>query len=384
MTRAPLKVGIIGVQPGRSWAARSHIPALRALPDLYELVGVANTSRSSADAAAASCGIPRAFDNAVQMVNSPDIDVVAVTVRVPFHLELVKAAADAGKHVYCEWPLGNGLAEAERMAALVKRHGVVGVVGNQARVAPEIQYLRTLIDQGYVGEVLSTSLIGRGRSWGAFLDSEAVRAYLIDRSNGATMLTIPMGHTLAALRDLLGDITALSAFITNRRREVPALDTGNILPMTAPDQVMVNGVLANGAPLSIHYRGGEARGIPGLVWEINGTDGDIRITGANGNAQMVKLTLEGARGDDAQLHTLEVPKVFSDGFLEEVVPGNVGRLWARMAADIFDGTRTAPDFADAVELHRVIDTIERAATQSTMLPVNAPVRRIPLNTELAA
>src|SRR5580700_7638355 len=95
-------VGIVGVESGRSWAARGHIPALRALSETFEIVGVANTSRASAEAA--------------ELVSAPEVDIVVVTVKVPPHFKIVKTAIDAGKHVYCEWPLGNGLDEAEEMA----------------------------------------------------------------------------------------------------------------------------------------------------------------------------------------------------------------------------------------------------------------------------
>ncbi len=266
MAERRFRVGIVGLQPGRSWAARAHVPALRALPDEYEIVGVANSSRASAEAAASACGLPHAFADVAELVASPEVDIVAVTVKVPHHLQIVKAAVGAGKHVFCEWPLGNGLAEAEELAALVLAKGVLGVIGTQARLAPEIEYLRRLIAEGFVGEVLSATLTARGRGWGESIESTATGAYLLDRANGATMLTIPFGHTLAALRDVLGDITELSAVIANRRHAVRALDTGNTLPMDAPDQILVTGLLAGGAPLSIHYRGGEARGTEGLVW----------------------------------------------------------------------------------------------------------------------
>jgi hypothetical protein len=84
------------------------------------------------------------------------------------------------------------------------------------------------------------------------------------------MLTIPVGHTLAALCDVLGNIDTVSARLARRRTQVLALDTGEMLPMTAPDQVLISGLLANGAPLAIHYRGGLQRGAVGLVWDING------------------------------------------------------------------------------------------------------------------
>src|SRR6266436_3458480 len=155
-------VGIVGVEPGRSWAARGHIPALRALSQTFEIIGVANTTKASAEAAAAATGLPRTFANVAELVAAPEVDIVTVAVKVPPHLEIVKAAIGAGKHVYCEWPLGNGLAEAEEMAALAQAKGVLGVVGTQACVAPEIEYLKHLMADGFVGDVLSTTLVARG------------------------------------------------------------------------------------------------------------------------------------------------------------------------------------------------------------------------------
>jgi predicted dehydrogenase len=133
MTAQRFKVGIIGLQSGRSWAARAHIPALRALPESFEIVGVANTSLASAQKAAAEMGLPKAFAGVAELVAAPEVDIVIVTVKVPHHLAIVKAAIEAGKHVYCEWPLGNGLAEAETLAALARAKGVLGVIGTQAR-----------------------------------------------------------------------------------------------------------------------------------------------------------------------------------------------------------------------------------------------------------
>ena len=228
MTRQRFKVGIVGLQPGRSWAARAHIPALRALSETFEIVGVANTSRASAEEAAAATGLPRAFADVAELIAAPEIDIVTVAVKVPHHLEIVKAAIGAGKHVYCEWPLGNGLAEAEEMAALAREKGILAVVGTQAPFAPEIEYLRHLIADGFVGEVLSTTLVARGGALqgGGTIPEKKTYAYLLDRTNGATMLTIPLGHTLAALRDVLGEVAEVSAVLATRRTSAYVADTG--------------------------------------------------------------------------------------------------------------------------------------------------------------
>lgn len=361
MAKKRLGVGIVGLQPGRSWAAVAHLPALRALAEDYEIIGVANSSRESAEKAAATMGIDRAFENVAELVAASDVDLVAVTVKVAHHYDIVKTAIAAGKHVYCEWPLGNGLAEAEELARLARAAGVLGVVGTQARLAPEIIYLRQLIEDGYVGEILSTTLVARGRGWGGSIPVEKADAYLLDRANGATMLTIPFGHTMAAVRDVLGEIAELAALLAVRRKKAVALDTGAILSVTAPDQLLVSGLLESGAPLSVHYRGGAPRDGVGLFWEINGTEGDIRVTGSSGHSQMVQLSLSGGRGEDRALQPLEVPGPLLAGWPDDPVPGNVARIYGRLAADLRDGSRTAPSFDDAVAVHKIIAAVEEAA-----------------------
>ena len=68
-----------------------------------------------------------------------------------------------------------------------------------------------------------------------------------------------------------------------------------------------------------------------------------------------------ARGDEKAFRPLEVPASYRSAWPEDVVPGNVARIYARMDRDLRDGTHTAPSFEDAVAVHRVIAAIERAA-----------------------
>src|SRR5437879_5243293 len=299
-----IRVGIIGANPDRGWAAQAHIPALRSLSDDFEITALSTTRRASADAAAKLFGVPAAFDNHEELVNSPTVDVVAVTVKVPHHLELATAALDAGKAVYCEWPLGNGLQEAETLAALAKEKGVLAVAGLQARSAPSVAYVRDLIEQGYVGEVLSTTLIGSGMGWGPTVEPSNV--YTNDRKNGATMLSIALGHATDALCHCLGEVLELSATMTVRRKSFTITGTGESRPMNTDDQVLVTGLLEDGAALSIHYRGGVSRGT-NLLWEINGTEGDLQLTAAGGQAQIFELTVRGGKGAQSSLEVLPVP-----------------------------------------------------------------------------
>jgi hypothetical protein len=76
---------------------------------------------------------------------------------------------------------------------------------------------------------------------------------------------------------------------------------------------------------------------------------------------MVELSLAGARGKERVFRRLEVPASCRSGWPEDVEPGNVARVYARMVGDLRDGTRSAPSFDDAVAVHRIIAAIERAA-----------------------
>jgi len=353
-----IRVGIIGANPDRGWAAQAHIPALRSLPDDFEITALSTTRRESADAAGKLFGVPAAFDNHQELVESPTVDVVAVTVKVPHHLELASAALAAGKAVYCEWPLGNGLREAETLAALAKKQGVLAVAGLQARSAPAVAYVRDLIKQGYVGEVLSTTLIGSGMGWGPTV--EPFNVYMNDKRNGATMLSIGLGHAADALCHCLGEVRELSATMTMRRKFFTVAGTGESKPMAADDQVAVSGLLEGGAAFSMHYRGGTSRGT-NLLWEINGTDGDLQLTADGGQAQLFEMTVRGGTAAQSSLEILSVPAEYRWAPPQPGLGTNVAQAYARFACDYREGTHLCPSFEDAVTRHRMLNAIETAA-----------------------
>jgi predicted dehydrogenase len=352
-----IRVGIIGVNPDRGWAAQAHIPALKSLPDDFEIMALSTTKRESADAASILFNIPLAFDNHEDLVNSPEVDVVVITVKVPHHLELATAALEAGKAVYCEWPLGNGLKEAETLAELAKKKKVLAVVGLQARSAPSVAYVHDLIKQGYIGKVLSTTLIGSGMGWGEVEDP--FNLYTNDKKNGATMLSIPLGHAADAMCYCLGEIQKLSATMAVRRKYLTITGTDERRSRTTDDQIAVTGLLKDGAVFSIHYRGGISRGT-NLLWEINGTEGDLQLTADGGHTQIFEMTLRGGKGAQSSLEVLPIPKKY------QLAPPqgpstNVAQAYAHFAHDFREGTHFCPTFEDAVKRHRMLHAIETAA-----------------------
>jgi len=358
--KSTLGVGIVGVSPVRGWAATAHIPALRALPG-YEIRALSARSAESARAAGEMFGVSAVFSDHEQLVTRPDIDVVAVTVKVPHHRELVSAALAAGKAVYCEWPLGRDLDDAREMAALAAKQGVRTVVGLQARQAPAVEFVQQLLRDGYVGEVLSTTMVGLS------IPGDVVgrpNAYMLDKTNGANLLTVPLGHSLDMLNYVLGEFVDLSAVSDIRRPLITIEETGERIVKTAADQIAVIGTLTSGATASVHIREAVAGGT-GFLWEINGTDGTLRITADAALPEIFPMTVAGAQGRNEPAE-LAVPTALTQKWptlasLEGAPAFNVGRVYASFAADIDNGTHTVPDFADAVRRHEVLAAVERSA-----------------------
>ncbi|HXN04115.1 MAG TPA: Gfo/Idh/MocA family oxidoreductase [Candidatus Acidoferrum sp.] len=361
MSESTMGVGIIGVSPFRGWAATAHIPALRALPN-YEIRAISARTTESARAAGEVFGVSAVFSDHEELVTQPDIDVVAVTVKAPHHRELVSAALAAGKAVYCEWPLGRDLDDTRAIAALAAEQGVRTVIGLQARQAPAVEFVQKLLREGYAGEILSTTMVG------LLVPGDVVvqpNAYMLDKANGANLLTIGVGHSLDILNYVLGEFAELSAVSDLRRPLITIEETGKQIMKTAADQIAVIGTLTSGTTASVHIREAVAGGT-GFLWEINGTEGTLRITAAAAVPGIFPLTVAGARGRDEPAE-LAVPAALIHKWpalasLEGAPAFNVGRAYAAFAADIDHGTHTVPDFADAVRRHEVIAAIERSAT----------------------
>lgn len=362
MKNGKIGVGIIGVHPDYGWAATAHLPALQALPD-YEIVAISNTTLANAEAAAKKFNIPHFFQRYQDLLDCNDVDLVVVTVKVPYHFELVSAAIRAGKNVYCEWPLGNGLAEAQALLQLAQQHGVRTVTGLQSRATAEMNYVRDLVRQGYVGEVLSANLLGSGMIGGAAIPQ--VFAYTLDPKNGAGILNVAFSHAIDTLCFALdANFSAVSATLATRRQTSQIIESGATIPMLTPDQIAVSGTLTSGVVVSAHVRGGMSRGT-NFRLEINGTRGDLVISSALGYPGLIGTTVQGAQDAETTLHELEVPAQYSSSATALGMAANVSNNYALLAADIKNGTDLAPSFADALTLHRLVDAIEKSAETGT-------------------
>lgn len=348
-----------GLSANKGWAALAHIPAIQKLPE-FELTALSNRTDVAAREAAKAFAVADAYTDNHQMVNSPNVDLVVVNVRVPQHKEVVELALKAGKAVYSEWPLGKTLSETEDLARLAKSRNVKAFIGLQSRNMPEFAYIRDLVKSNELGEIQSTTLVGSGIFYGEEMPLSAT--YAVDANNGIGMIFSTFGNAVDALSTVLGEFAELNATATTRRKMITVTETRERIPMTAFDQVAIQGVLQSGAVASVHYRGGTLKA-NNFMWEINGSKGYILVTGDGGNPAAFGVKVQIAKSMNDALADAVIPIHYFrselNGLPQPAV--NVGHNYALIAKDLQEGTTLAPTFDDAVRRHRMITAIEESA-----------------------
>ena len=366
MPAEKISLGIIGANAHYGWGMRAHLPALQALPE-YQLTAVCTSRRETAEESAKHYGARMAFDDYHEMISHPDIELVAVSVRAPLHHQMVMAALEAGKHVFCEWPLGANLAEAEEMASLARSQEAHHMVGLQARGDPALLRLREMVAEGYVGDVVACTmtLFREG-----IYQRGAHGAWMANRENGASTLSISAGHTIDALCMCVGEFRDVSARVTTQVREWDTGEPGKKVDVNAPDNVLVNGLLANGAVASVHVSSVPWHG-SGWRMEIYGREGTL-IANGRPTVQYNQNRISGGRGKDGALEELPIPErlILVPRGVPKNEPFNVAQLYRRLAGAIRDGGDGEPTFQLALKRHRLLDAIQRSSDQGTKMPVD--------------
>ena len=360
-----IRLGFVGANVNSTWATQSHFPALLSSQDV-EFTAVCTTRPESAEEARQAFGAKLAFHDFRAMAESPEIDAVAVVVRVPSHYEPTKAAIEAGKHVFTEWPLGRNTAEAEELAALAREKGVQTAVGLQSRVSPALLYVKELVETGYLGEVLSCSVTTMRD--GA-LERPSSRTWQRDADLGAHTLTIANGHVIDALRFVVGNFTRVACMVSTQAKQWYETDTQQFVEVTSPDNVRVSGQLESGAAASVHVGAVPWAG-SGFRMEIYGREGTLVVTGSVSSQRGEMLRVQGAQGGH-ELRDLELPGrfVFVPPDFPQGDPFNIGQLYALFAEAIRTGENRAPTFDTAVDLHRFIDRLKEASDTGRELAV---------------
>ena len=152
----PIRIGLLGA----GWITRAHAHALLTLNHVTPLArpirmtALAARSPERGEAMARDFGIDRFSTDWREVVDDPDVDVVAVLPGETAHREATEAALAQGKPVLCEKPLGRDRFEAAAMLDAARRAGVQAATGFNYRYMPAMRLAREIVDSGRLGRCL--------------------------------------------------------------------------------------------------------------------------------------------------------------------------------------------------------------------------------------
>jgi predicted dehydrogenase len=214
-------VGVIGF----GWLGRAHARSLARIPMLFgdraydpELVACADPAPGAADEAVSAFGFARGSDDWRRVIDDPGVDAVWIAAPNTLHVELVEAAAQAGKHVFCEKPVGGTPAQTVQAERAVRRAGVTGGVGFNYRWAPLVRYAAELIAAGELGTLTNY----RGRFFSMYgADPLGLLSWRFKLDEGGYGVTSDLlSHAVDLAHMLLGPITRVvgttATFIAQR------------------------------------------------------------------------------------------------------------------------------------------------------------------------
>jgi predicted dehydrogenase len=284
-----INIGIIGM----GWMGLAHSRAYKAVVDRFydkgiraNLIICADNVEGRAREAQERLGFEQYTTDWREVINHPDIQAVDITSPNFMHKEMALAAIAAGKHLFCEKPVGISPEETAEIYHAAKKTSVLSFVGLNYRWAPLVQFARNLILEGKLGQITHY----RGRFFSMYASdplSQLSWRFLAEKS-GTGILGDVMPHVVDMAQFLIGPIARVMSnkhiFITERPLPVPGRGThfSRGLPddpkgeVTNEDYVGVLVQFAGGAQGTLEV----CRAIYGpkceMAFEINGTKGAIK------------------------------------------------------------------------------------------------------------
>jgi predicted dehydrogenase len=279
----PLRVGLIGY----GGIGRVHAMALRDIPFLYglpadsvQIAGVATTRPETAQKAANEIGCDFWTADYHELLAHPEIDFVDVTVPNHAHAEIVVAAAQAGKHIYCEKPLAMTVAEGRQMVAATERAGVKTQMTFNLRFFPALSRAKQLIDAGFLGTLFSF----RGRYYrSSYIDPNKPISWRQKREIAGGGALFDLGsHVLDLLYMLLGEVGSVQCTLDTLIKERPtAANPQDKVPVDVDDIALMHMRTATGTLGLVEISRMGTGFTNELVIELFGEKGAIRFNAAD-------------------------------------------------------------------------------------------------------
>ena len=366
-TRPRLGIGVVGF----GWMGQAHSRSAARIASLFpdrtfdtRLIICGDNVPVRQEQAVDGFGFREATPDWRAVVDHPDVDVVYVTAPNMMHEEVAIAAAEAGKAVFCEKPVGGKPDQTVRVAAAAERAGVISGVGYNYRWAPLVQHAKHLIDSGALGEI--TNYRGRFFSmYGADPMGLLSWRFLVDEAGYGVSSDI-LSHAVDLATMLVGPIASVSGTMETFIKERPLPKEGGTHydrgepgdptePVTNEDYAAAMTVFGNGARGTFE----SSRAIIGpesqMAFDVYGTKGALRWNLETMNEMEVFLADESGRaprgytkvyaGDRYPFHGRFVPgDANSIGYEDLKVIENHEFLTA-----VASGEQHEPGFAQAVE-----------------------------------
>lgn len=213
-----LRIGIVGT----GLIAQEHAKAISLIPESATLVAAADVVPDRLKEFCANFNVARAYQDALELIGDPEVDLVAITTPPSAHEALAVAALESGKYVFCEKPLAHSLASAVRIAKAEARHPGRLAVSYQLRYEPSFRRLIWLCRNNGIGEIQSASIerhsyiphMNNGNSgwWGSW-----------EVAGGGVLLT-QLIHELDLLLLVMGKPDSVSAIMNTCYSDIESED----------------------------------------------------------------------------------------------------------------------------------------------------------------
>lgn len=370
----PLKVGIVGA----NWTLAAHAPAWNMLPGC-EVTAICTAHEETAREAATKANIAKPYWDFRKMAEDPDIDVIVVGTPPATRYDIVMASLEHGKHVYNCLPFAVSSERAREMRDAQVSRGLVGVVDAQFRWIPAVRYMKDLIAEGYLGDMLQAtidvqmSLFGHdGYLYPSSAHSGVMRPYhwLADAKSGASAWRNFGSHAMLNLIWLFGEVDEIVGD-TRTVLKKWTLPSGHVLHPDTPDTAMALLKFRDGGFANINTGWCKADPMTYRL-EVWGTNGRFLIEDTTfGDAPGSKLYYGDTRPRDMTSLSgdyLDIPaKYFAvpgtpltkEGCPPFIMP--MAALFGDMAAAIREGREGSPSFTEAAHVHEAVEAMVRSS-----------------------
>ncbi len=346
-----------------AWAELAHLPGYKR-DTRCELVAIADPVIERARELASKFGIPTVYGSHEELIARSDVDLIDVCTPSATHFDLSWAALEAGKHVLCEKPVAYDYKETLRAAALARAKGVKTKLGFTFRYSPAMQYMKALIDEGFVGTPFIFNGYEQNSQW---LDPQTPLRQVDHEADQSVIQVSSLEGYGAPIMDL-GHLFMGSRFnqvVGTMRNFIPervVRATGTMMRMNIDDGDIFIGEYASGAIGSIQTSFVTVGNYPGLEARVYGSKGALicRLVEENGICE----SLKGATAGQVEFRDIEVPSHFYP-------PGGSKReswrslFYANLVSSFIteileEGPRNEGSFEDGAHVQELINAVERS------------------------